>query len=159
MAKAMGKKEEQTERWVSFRMGRELYAVNVMCVREVLTLMEYAKVAGAPDFVLGIVNLRGNVVTVIDAHRRFNIPDEPVTEDTRVVIIESDKAVIGMLVDEVRDVIDVPQSMIQPPPQLQADQANQYIGGLVHLNERIYILVDVPKLLQDAQIQEEEETS
>ncbi len=157
MAQADGKTQDDTHRWVSFRMGRELYAVNVMCVREVLTLMEYAKVAGAPDFVLGIVNLRGNVVTVIDAHKRFNLPPEPVTEETRVVIIESDKATIGMLVDEVRDVIDVPDSLIQPPPQLQGDAANQYIGGLVHLNEQIYILVDVQKLLQDAQVEEEAE--
>ncbi len=156
MAQANKKQAEDTQRWVSFRMGRELYAVNVMCVREVLTLMEFAKVAGAPPFVLGIVNLRGNVVTVIDTHKRFNLPPEPVSDETRVVIIESDKTTIGMLVDEVRDVVDVPQNLIQPPPQLQGEAANQYIGGLVHLNDKIYILVDVEKLLQDARVEEEE---
>ncbi len=157
MAQEKKTKEQDTERWVSFRIGRELYAVHVMCVREVLTLMEYAKVAGAPDFVLGIVNLRGNVVTVVDAHQRFNLPPEPVTDDTRVVIIESDKATIGMLVDEVRDVIDVPQAQVQPPPQVQGDGANEYIGGLVHISDTIYILVDVPRLLQDAMVDEEDD--
>lgn len=144
---------DDTHRWVSFRLGGENYAVNVMKVSEVLTQMDFAKVAGAPEFVVGIVNLRGNVVTVIDAHKRFNLPGSVNSDDSRVIVLESENVVVGMLVDAVREVIDVPIQSIQPSPQVaQGDQNNRAISGVVHMNDLIYILVDVDILLSDAQV-------
>ncbi len=84
--------DDQVLQWVTYRLGDETYGINVMQVQEVLRYTEIAPVPGAPDYVLGIINLRGNVVTVIDTRARFGLPPEEVTDNTRIVIIESSKS-------------------------------------------------------------------
>ena len=86
---AVNKKNGELLRWVTFKLGNEIYGVNVMQVREVLRYTDIAPVPGAPSYVLGIINLRGNVVTVIDTRARFGIPPAEVTDNTRIMIIES----------------------------------------------------------------------
>ena len=103
---AVNEKNGELLRWVTFKLGNEIYGVNVMQVREVLRYTDIAPVPGAPSYVLGIINLRGNVVTVIDTRARFGIPPAEVTDNTRIMIIESEKHVIGILVDSVAEVAD-----------------------------------------------------
>lgn len=143
------KPQIESKRWVSFRLGKENYAVDVMKVREVLTPMDIAPVCGAPSFVLGIVNLRGNVVTVVDGHRKFNIPPQENKPENRIMVLDSGDTVIGLKVDAVREVIDVPQPMIQPPPQKGQGNSNVFISGVVYMNDRIFILIDVDLMLHD----------
>ena len=104
---AVNEKNGELLRWVTFKLGNEIYGVNVMQVREVLRYTDIAPVPGAPSYVLGIINLRGNVVTVIDTRARFGIPPAEVTDNTRIMIIESEKHVIGILVDSVAEVADL----------------------------------------------------
>jgi len=85
--------------WLSFRLANEIYAINVMQVQEVLRVSEIAPVPGAPHYVLGIINLRGNVVTVVDTRLRLGLETSEVTDSTRIVIIEDARHVIGILVD------------------------------------------------------------
>src|SRR5574344_2493899 len=93
--------EDEVLQWVTFQLDNETYGINVMQVQEVLRYTEIAPVPGAPSYVLGIINLRGNVVTVIDTRQRFGLPPAEVGDNTRVVIIEADKQVIGIMVDSV----------------------------------------------------------
>jgi len=88
---------DEVLQWVTYRLGEETYGINVMQVQEVLRYTEIAPVPGAPDYVLGIINLRGNVVTVIDTRARFGLPPTEITDNTRIVIIESDEQVVGIL--------------------------------------------------------------
>ena len=97
-------------RWVTFHLGNEVYGVNVMQVKEVLRYTEIAPVPGSPEYVLGIINLRGNVVTVIDTRMRFGLEHAPVTDNSRIVIIEAEKQVVGILVDSVAEVVDLNSS-------------------------------------------------
>ena len=83
-----------------------MYGVNVMQVREVLRYSDIAPVPGAPAYVLGIINLRGNVVSVIDTRMRFGLPPSEITDNTRIMIIESERQVVGILVDSVAEVVD-----------------------------------------------------
>ena len=85
--------------WVTFRLEEETYGINVMQVQEVLRISEIAPVPGAPIYVLGIINLRGNVVTVIDTRKRFGLNPHELDDNSRIVIIETDKQVFGILVD------------------------------------------------------------
>src|SRR5690554_7418011 len=102
--------EDPILQWVTFRLDNETYGINVMQVQEVLRHTEIAPVPGAPEYVLGIINLRGNVVTVIDTRQRFGLAPAPVTEQTRIVIIEADRQVVGILVDSVAEVVYLRQS-------------------------------------------------
>lgn len=135
--------------WVTFRLDNETYGINVMQVQEVLRVTEIAPVPGAPDYVLGIINLRGNVVTVIDTRKRFGLmPKEP-DDATRIVIIEADKQVVGILVDAVAEVVDLRASEIESAPNVGNDESSKYIQGVASRGGELLILVDLNKLLTD----------
>ncbi|WP_188151636.1 chemotaxis protein CheW [Teredinibacter waterburyi] len=135
--------------WVTFKLAGETYGVNVMQVQEVLRYTEIAPVPGAPSYVLGIINLRGNVVTVIDTRERFGLPPGEVTDNTRVVIIEADKHVIGILVDSVAEVVYLRQSEIETAPNVGNEESAKFIQGVCHKNNELLILIELDKLLTD----------
>ena len=98
---------------------------------------------------LGIINLRGNVVTVIDTRQRFGLAPAPVTEQTRIVIIEADRQVVGILVDSVAEVVYLRQSEIETAPHVGTDEAARFIQGVCNKNDELLILVDLEKMMTD----------
>ena len=143
--------------WVTFRLEGETYGINVMQVQEVLRYTEIAAVPGAPAYVLGIINLRGNVVTVIDTRHRFGLTTAEVTEQTRIVIIEADSHVVGILVDAVAEVVYLRQSEIETAPNVGNDESAKFIQGVCNKNNELLILVELDKLLTDQEWSELEE--
>lgn len=137
------------QQWVTFKLGGETYAINVMQVQEVLRVTEIAPVPGAPDFVLGIINLRGNVVTVMDARKRIHLESREVDDDSRIVIIEAGNQVVGVLVDCVAEVLEVEDSEIEPAPNVGNDESSKYIQGVVNRDQALIILMDLDKLLSE----------
>jgi purine-binding chemotaxis protein CheW len=135
--------------WVTFRLDDETYGINVMQVQEVLRMTEIAPVPGAPDYVLGIINLRGNVVTVVDTRKRFSLPAKEPDDATRIVIIEADKHIVGILVDSVAEVVNLRASEIETAPNVGNDEGSKYIQGLFSREDGILILVDLNKLLNE----------
>lgn len=134
--------------WVTFRLDEEVYGINVMQVQEVLRVTEIAPVPGAPAYVMGIINLRGNVVTVIDARKRFNLMQKESDDSSRIVIVEVENQVIGILVDSVAEVVNIRASDIETAPNLGEDNdGSRYIQGVYSEDEQIVILVDMNKLL------------
>lgn len=120
---------DEVLQWVTFRLEEETYGINVMQVQEVLRYSEIAPVPGAPDYVLGIINLRGNVVTVIDTRTRFGLPTTEISDSTRVVIIEADKQVIGIMVDSVAEVVYLKKSDIDSAPNVGTEESAKFIQG------------------------------
>lgn len=134
---------------VTFRLQEELYGINVMQVQEVLRVTEIAPVPGSPSYVLGIINLRGNVVTVIDTRIRFGLDPVEVNDQSRIVIIESEKQVVGMLVDSVAEVVELRMSEIDSAPNVGNDETSRYIQGVATRDNTLLIVVDLNKLLTD----------
>ncbi|BAX52313.1 Chemotaxis protein CheW [Photobacterium damselae subsp. piscicida] len=135
--------------WVTFQLENETYGINVMQVREVLRYSEIAPVPGAPDYVLGIINLRGNVVTVIDTRSRFGLMPGDISDNTRIVIIEAEKQVIGILVDSVAEVVYLRSSEIDSTPSVGTEESAKFIQGVCNRDGNLLILVDLNKLLSD----------
>ncbi|HHJ16468.1 MAG TPA: chemotaxis protein CheW [Gammaproteobacteria bacterium] len=135
--------------WVTFRLADETYGINVMQVQEVLRVSEIAPVPGAPHYVLGIINLRGNVVTVVDTRIRLGLRTSEVTDSTRIVIIEGAKHVVGILVDCVAEVVDLAASEMETAPNVGNDDSAKYIQGVASRDGELLILVDLNKLLTD----------
>lgn len=135
--------------YVTFRLEDETYGINVMQVQEVLRVTEIAPVPGAPHYVLGIINLRGNVVTVIDTRERLGLGAKDMDESTRIVIIEVDKQVVGILVDAVAEVVNLHASEIESAPSVGNDESSKYIQGVASRDGELLILVDLNKLLND----------
>ena len=134
---------------MTFQLENESYGINVMQVQEVLRYTEIAPVPGAPPYVLGIINLRGNVVTVIDTRSRFALPNAETTDQTRIVIIEAENQVVGILVDAVAEVVYLRQSEIETTPNVGNDESAKFIQGVCHKNDELLILVDLEKLMSD----------
>jgi purine-binding chemotaxis protein CheW len=134
---------------VTFRLKDETYGINVMQVQEVLRVTEIAPVPGAPGYVLGIINLRGNVVTVIDTRTRFGLPTTELDDSSRIVIIESEQQVVGILVDSVAEVVELRQSEIDSAPNIGNDESSRYIQGVASRDKDLLIVVDLNKLLSD----------
>ncbi len=134
---------------VTFRLQDESYGINVMQVQEVLRVSEIAPVPGAPMYVLGIINLRGNVVTVIDTRTRFGLPTTEIGDSSRIVIIESDKQVVGILVDSVAEVVELRSSEVDSAPNVGNEESSRYIQGVATRDENLLIVVDLNKLLTD----------
>ncbi len=149
MSQAAEVNNDEIIQWVTFRLDDEKYGIRVMQVQEVLRMTEIAPVPGAPDYVLGIINLRGNVVTVIDSRKRFGLAEAEVDDSTRIVIIEADKHVVGILVDSVAEVVDLKTSEIDAAPNVGNDDSSKYIQGVSSKGKELLILVDVNKLLSD----------
>jgi len=140
--------------WVTFHLENEKYGIKVMQVQEVLRMTEIAPVPGAPHYVIGIINLRGSVVTVIDTRRRFGLPDVETDDETRIVIVEANNNVVGILVDSVAEVVDLKVSEIETAPNVGNDESSKYIQGVSSRGDELLILVDVNKLLSEEEWQD-----
>lgn len=143
------KADDEDLRWVTFRLENEKYGINVMQVQEVLRVTEIAPVPGAPSYVLGIINLRGNVVTVIDTRSRFGLASAEMDDSTRIVIIEAEEQVVGILVDSVAEVVDLKASDIETAPNVGTEESAKFIQGVASHDDELLILVDLNKLLSD----------
>ena len=148
-ANEKGDTNDEVLQWVTFKLDSETYGINVMQVQEVLRYTEIAPVPGAPLYVLGIINLRGNVVTVIDTRSRFGLESSGVSDNTRIVIIESEKQVIGILVDSVAEVVYLRASEIDVAPNVGNDESAKFIQGVSNREGELLILVDLNMLLSD----------
>lgn len=139
--------DSQVTQWGTFRLGDELYGVNVMQIREVLRYTEITPVPGAPFYVLGIINLRGNVVTVIDTRTRFGLSLAEVDNNTRIVIVEVDKQVLGMQVDSVAEVIYLKEAEIEKAPSVGNEETSKFITGVCNKNNELLILIDLERMI------------
>jgi purine-binding chemotaxis protein CheW len=135
--------------YVTFKLDEETYGINVMQIQEVLRYTEIAPVPGAPDYVLGIINLRGNVVTVIDTRKRFGLSEAEVSDHTRIVVIEVDGQVVGILVDSVAEVVYLRQSEVESAPNVGNDESAKFIQGVCNKNGELIILVEFEKLMSE----------
>ncbi|MGB1880679.1 MAG: chemotaxis protein CheW [Gammaproteobacteria bacterium] len=149
MSSIFEEKEDPLYRFVTFRLADETYGINVMQVQEVLRMTDVAPVPGAPHYVMGIINLRGNVVTVLDTRMLLNLEAREITENSRIMIIEAGKIAVGLLVDSVAEVLNVSASQIDPPPTLGKDENTRYIQGVFSKDGEITIFIDLTKLVTE----------
>jgi purine-binding chemotaxis protein CheW len=141
--------EDPILQYVTFRLEEETYGINVMQIQEVLRYTEIAPVPGAPEYVLGIINLRGNVVTVIDTRKRFGLRQSEISEQTRIVVLELEGQVIGVLVDSVAEVVYLKQSEIETAPNVGNEESARFIQGVCNKNGELIILVEFEKMLSE----------
>jgi purine-binding chemotaxis protein CheW len=141
--------EDPILQYVTFQLDHETYGINVMQIQEVLRYTEIAPVPGAPDYVLGIINLRGNVVTVIDTRKRFGLAESEVSDNTRIVVIEVDNQVVGILVDSVAEVVYIRQSEMETAPNVGNEESAKFIQGVCNKNGELIILVEFEKMMSE----------
>jgi len=138
-------------RCVLFRLDAEAYGVNVQRVREVLRVGEIRPVPGSPGNVLGVINVRGVIVTILDTRSFFKLYSADITDFSRIIIIEEGDQVLGLLVDEVKEVRDISEDRIDPVGTIGEDNNNRLIQGVAHVpDEGVVIIIDPERFFEGA---------
>lgn len=135
------------QQFVAFQVGTELFAFPIQHVKEIIRLSRVTVVPQVKEYVQGIINLRGKIITVVNLHKLLRSDNNEVNaEEQRVIILEHNNLLQGFMVDVVSEVLNVPFDAIEPPPQLTG-QAQQYLAGVAKVNERLLLLLDVDALV------------
>lgn len=132
---------------VSFKIGSEEFAINILEIQEIIRTVEVTTVPRAPHFVEGVINLRGKVIPIIDLRKRFGLPSIEKTKNTRIVVVDFDNKVVGLVVDYVSEVLRLPASTIEPPPPMLAGIDSDYISGVGKLDDRLLIMLAIARVL------------
>jgi purine-binding chemotaxis protein CheW len=140
---------EELLQLVSFRIGEEEFGVDILKVQEINRLVEITKVPRSPDFVEGVINLRGKVIPVIALRTRFQMASKQADKDTRIVVVDIDGQVMGMIVDAVSEVLRLPRDTIVPPPEIATSIDSEYIQGVAKLDDRLLIFLDLSKIFSE----------
>ena len=146
--------DTQKDKYLTFGLAEETYGIDIAVVIEIIGIQTITNVPEVPEYVRGIINLRGNVVTVIDTRARFGIPPAEVTDNTRIMIIESEKHVIGILVDSVAEVADLNTADIDDTPNVGTEENAQFISGVCNRKDDLLILIDLTKLFTETEWKE-----
>jgi purine-binding chemotaxis protein CheW len=140
----------ETTQYLTFKLAEEVFAVDVANIREILDLTSVTKVPQAPEFMRGVINLRGSVVPVVDMRLKFGMSKAESTVNTCIIVMEmvldSETTVIGALADSVREVLELQPEQIQPAPKIGTKSNTEFIKGMGKDNERFIIILDVDKV-------------
>ena len=142
--------------YLTFKLGGELFSISVFKVIEIIEFPEVTKVPNSPAYLLGVVNLRGNVIPLVDTRQKFSMDVRAIGIDTNVIImeldIEGETMLVGGVVDEVLDVIDLSKEQIKPSPTLGSRYKPEFILGMGEINDQYYMLIDIDKVFSTDEI-------
>jgi purine-binding chemotaxis protein CheW len=142
---------------VGFRIGRETFGLPISVVREIVRVPEITSVPNVPDYVEGVINLRGRIIPVLDLRKRFGEKTIESDRKNRIVVVEFENRGIGLLVHSASEVLKVPPSEIEAPQSVFQEGESSYISGVAKLKGRLVILLHLPRLLQAGELRKVEE--
>jgi len=146
-------KDQELIQLVTFSIGEEEFGVNILQVQEIIRTMEITNVPRAPEFVEGVINLRGKVIPIVDMRSRFGLESKEHDKYTRIIVIEIDMIIVGFVVDSVSEVLRIPANSVQPPPPVVAGMDSDYIDGVGKLEDRLLILLNLDSLLDNEEME------
>ena len=138
---------------VSFRLDQEEYGIEITKVQEIILMGEITRVPQTPNFIKGLINLRSTVIPIVDLRLRFGLNEEPATDDTRIMVVNVLGKTIGIIVDAVSEVLRISNEQIASPPPTVAGLGREYLTGLVKLEKRLLILLDIDRILAQEEAQ------
>ena len=142
---------EEIIQLVSFKIGNEEFGVDINRVQEINRMMKLTEVPNSPDFVDGVINLRGRVIPVVDLRTRLNMVRAEHNSNTRIIVVELNSNTVGFIVDEVSEVLRIPKEITEAPPDMVGGVDSDYITSIGKLEDRLLILLDLEKILSTAE--------
>lgn len=139
----------EQERFLVFTLGKEIFAIPLLSVREVIGVPETTPIPQMPNYFVGVMNLRGSVVTILDLRLKFNIKPQP-TKEEAVLVMEMGSYLLGGIVDSVKSVLSVDREKIMPPPQLEGSKTAQYVTGVIQVENQLVLVLDIIKALSQS---------
>ncbi len=144
--------DSQKDKFLTFRIASEEYAIPIGHVIEIVGIQKITEVPDMPDFVKGVINLRGKVIPVMDVRLRFRLESIPYNDRTCVVVVSVGDVDIGLVVDAVSEVVNITEDNISPPPRFSSASSSRYVAGMGKIGDSVKIILDVTKLLRNEEI-------
>ena len=144
--------DAQKDKFLTFHIADEEFAIPIGHVIEIVGIQKITEVPDMPDFVKGVINLRGKVIPVMDVRLRFHLPAVEYNDRTCVVVVCVGDVTIGLVVDTVSEVVNIPESNISPPPRFSSATSGRYVSGMGKIGEAVKIIIDAEKLLRDDEL-------
>jgi purine-binding chemotaxis protein CheW len=134
---------------VGFRLDNEDYAIAITKIQEIILMKPITRIPQVPDFIEGLINLRGSVIPIVNLRKRFGLPAREVDDETRTIVVNIREKTVGCIVDAVTQVMRINRDQIQPPPLSVLAVSHQYIAGLARLEDRLLIILDIERLFDE----------
>ena len=145
--------DTQKDKFLTFQVGTEEFGISIRHVTEIIGLQKITDVPDMPGFIKGVINLRGKVIPVMDVRSRFKLESREYDDRTCIVVVNIKDKSVGLVVDRVSEVADIPESQIEPPAQIGSGTASRYIQGMGKIGEEVKILLDVDRLLYEDELE------
>ena len=141
--------DTQKDKFLTFHLAGEDYGIEIAHVTEIIGIQKITEVPDMPDFVKGVINLRGKVIPVMDVRRRFNLEARDYDDRTCIIVVDIRGTAVGLVVDKVNEVADIPADQVEPPPMTNQASASRFIQGLGKIGDEVKILLTIDRLLFD----------
>ncbi len=145
--------DTQKDRFLTFQIGDEEFGIEIDCIIEVIGMQKITDVPDMPDFVKGVINLRGQVIPVVDVRMRFAMEPLEYNDRTCILVVNVNDTSIGLVVDTVCDVLHIPEDRIEPPPKIKQRSRGRFIQGMGKIGEEVKIILNIRKLLYDDELE------
>ena len=132
----------------SFRLGGEEYAIDISAVQEINRMTEVTKVPNSPPYIEGVLNLRGRIIPAVNLRKKFGLPEREYDRHTRIMVVDVEGTMVGLIVDAVSEVLRISPETIEPAPEMSAGVNSKYIRGVGKVNGRLVILLDLERLFK-----------
>ena len=142
----------QDKEYLSFVLGDEHYALDITTVKEIRGYEQVTKIANAPAFIKGVINLRGDIVPIVDLRIKFNVGEATYNDFTIVIMLNIQERIVGIVVDGVSDVIRLSEEQVLPPPEFGVAFASRYLHGLADVDDNMVILVNIESLITSEEL-------
>ena len=146
--------DTQKDKYLTFHLAGEDYGLDIFFVTEIIGIQKITDVPDMPDFIKGVINLRGKVIPVMDVRIKFNLEPREYDERTCIVVVDINNTAVGLVVDEVSEVADIPESQVEPPPNTGKGTSSRYLKGMGKIDDEVKILLNVDKLLFDEELEQ-----
>ena len=137
------------DRYLTFHLAGEDYGIEIQYVTEIIGIQKITDVPDMPEYVKGVINLRGKVIPVMDVRQRFKLEYRDYDERTCIIVVDIDGTPVGLVVDKVQEVLDIPENDVEPPPKSSSASGNNFVQGMGKVGEDVKIILNVKKLLFD----------
>ena len=141
------------DKYLTFHLAGEDYGLDIAFVTEIIGIQRITEVPDMPDFVRGVINLRGKVIPVMDVRLRFHLPEREYDERTCIIVVDINATAVGLVVDKVNEVVDIPEADVEPPPRTTKGATSRFLKGMGKVDEEVRILLNVDKLLYEGEME------
>lgn len=135
-------------KYVTFKIDKEYYGINIESVTAIEKMENITRVPNSPKYIKGVINLRGNVITLISLRNKMNIQDIDITNNSRIIVVSKDEITLGLIVDSSSEVIEINPGDIDKPPSTSEKESSTYISGVAKVDDRLIILLDLSKIME-----------